>query len=43
MSCFGTKTQQTDWCWEKNVPVNQITSELIDTMIEDATKALGNM
>ena len=31
---------QTDWVWEKNVPVKDLTPDLIESMIEEATSAL---
>lgn len=40
LSAYGAKTQQTEWPWEKNVPVDEITEELIETMVEEATAAL---
>jgi hypothetical protein len=43
LRCYGAKTQQTDWSWERNVKVSEITEELIEKFVEEATEALGNM
>lgn len=43
LSAYGSKTQQTEWCWEKTVPVDEITPELIDSMTRDAIDALTKL
>lgn len=40
LSCYGRSPNCTDWKWEKTVKVSDLTSELIDTMIEEASDAL---
>lgn len=40
LACYGAKTQQTEWPWEKTVPVDEITEDLVETMVEEATAAL---
>jgi hypothetical protein len=42
LSCYGGKTQQTEWLWEKNVPAADVTEELIATFIDQALEALRN-
>jgi len=43
LACYGAKTQQTTWPWEKTVKVDEITDELVETMVEEATKALCSL
>jgi hypothetical protein len=33
---------QTEWLWEKNIPIKDLTQELIDTFVEEANKAFAN-
>lgn len=42
LSCYGQKTQQTNWLWEKTVKIDDLTSEMIDTFIGEVMEALRN-
>lgn len=37
---MGGKAQQTEWLWEKTVKVSELTNEMIDTFIAEASEAL---
>lgn len=43
LSCYGGNPVQTTWPWEKTVPIEDITEELVATMVEEATAALRNL
>ncbi len=40
LSVYGSNPNCTDWLWEKTVKVSDITNELVETMIEEASNAL---
>lgn len=40
LSCSGGNPQQSQWLWERNVPLDELTEELVDTMIREAVSAL---
>lgn len=40
LSCYGQKTQQSQWLWERNVALDDLTEEPVDQMIKEATDAL---
>lgn len=42
LSCYGSDPQQTKWVWEKNVPLSQLTTDLVDAMIVEAGNALAS-
>ncbi len=37
---YGSNPQQSQWLWEKNVPLDELTDELVGIMIKEATEAL---
>lgn len=42
LTYYGRPAQQSQWLWEKNVPLVDITEDLIDAMIKEATDALAS-
>lgn len=40
LRCYGAKTQQSQWLWEKNIAIDELNDELVDTMIKEAIDAL---
>lgn len=41
LSCYGQKTQQTTWLWEKTIKVAELTDEMIDIFVTEATDAFA--
>ncbi len=42
LSCYGQKTQQTTWLWEKTVKIKNLTPRRIESLTKQAIKALCN-
>ena len=42
MTCYGKPAQQTAWLWEKNFALEDLTDDLVDEMIAEASSALRN-
>jgi len=42
LSCYGQKTQQTTWLWEKTVKVKSLTLKRIESFTRQAIKALAS-
>lgn len=40
LSCYGQKTQQSQWLWEKNVALDDLTEEFVEQMVTEAVSAL---
>ena len=40
LACYGGNPQQSQWVWEKTVKVADLTPEMIDTFIAEASDAL---
>lgn len=41
LACYGQKTQQTTWVWEKTVKIKNLSARRIESLIRQATKALS--
>jgi len=41
LACYGQKTQQTTWIWEKTVKIKNLNLRRIESLVRQAIKALG--